>query len=81
MAWQVGDGRLVDTPSGIYIDRVDHLISRLCILFGLVLILVLPRWSQEQAPIGRERESSEERSQGLVGVEVGILHSQTSADG
>lgn len=77
----MGNRRLVDTTSRVDIDCVDYFIGRLSVSLRLVLILVLSRWSQQQATIWRERESSEEGRQSFVGVEIGVLHSQATAQG
>lgn len=79
MARQVSDRGLVDTTTRVDIDRVDHLIGGLRISLSLVLVLVLSGWSQQQATVRCESKSSKEGCQGLVGVEVGTLHSHTTA--
>lgn len=77
MAWQVGYRGLIDAASSVDIDRIDDFVSWLCILVCLVLILILPRGREQEAPIGRKRKSSKERGQGFVRIKTGILRSRS----
>jgi hypothetical protein len=81
VAGQMGNRGLVDTTTSVDVDSVDHLVSGLRVSLTQVLILVLSRRCQQQASIWGKSKTSEEGRQCLVGVEVGILHSQTTAHG
>lgn len=72
----MSNGRLIDTTPSVDVDCVDNFIRGLCLFVKLVLVLVLPRGCQQQAAIWGERKSSEEGSQGLIGVETSILHAE-----
>lgn len=76
MAWQVSYRGLIDAASSVDVDGIDDFVSWLCILVCLVLILILPRRREQEAPIWRKRKSSKERCQGFVGIKTGILHSR-----
>lgn len=71
---------LVDATTSVDVYRVDDLVSRLCVPLTLMLVLILARWSQEKTTIRRKGETSEKGRQGLVGVEIGVLHTQARAD-
>lgn len=51
---------LVDTSTGVYVDRVDDFCAGLRILVRMVLVLVLARGGHKKAPVGGEGKPSEE---------------------
>lgn len=54
---QVGNWRLVEAGSGVYVDSVDDIFS--CLPGLGRCSFVLPSWSKEQAAVRRERQSAE----------------------
>lgn len=76
MTGEMRNGWFVDASSRIDVDSIYNVICGLRILICLVLILILARWCEQQATIGRESETTEEGSQGLVCVEASILHAK-----
>ena len=74
VAWKMRHWGLVDTSTGIYVDRIDDFCTWFRVFVCLVLVLVLARGRQEKAAVRGEGEAPEERGQGLVGIQAGILH-------
>ncbi len=75
MSRQVGYRWLVDAPSRIYVNRIDNFVQRLSHLIGpSILRLILTSRSKEETPVRSEGQSAEERLQGIVGIDVSILH-------
>ena len=69
---------LVDPPSRVDVDRVDYLVSRpMTLVLSGVGDRILPSWSKQKTSILRERQPPEERGEGLVGIDVRILNSQS----
>ncbi len=69
MAGKVSNRRSINATSCIDVDSIDDLVrpARL----GLMLGLILAGWGKKKAAVGCECETTEKRSQGLVGIEMG----------
>ena len=73
----MSDGWLVDPTSGVYVDRINDIVQRLSCIVQL-LCLVLTCWREKKTTIRREGQSTEERLEGIVGVDIGILYTESS---
>lgn len=76
---QVGYWRLVETSSGVYVDSVDDLIGAFAAIWCGMRRLVLSGWSEQEAAIWGEGQTSEEGGEGFVRVDVGISNAQSNA--
>lgn len=77
MTRQVGNGRFVDTASRIDVDGINHLKCGL-LAICLVLHLILTGRREKKAAVWCKSQTSEERRQSLISIEVGISHSDTA---
>lgn len=79
MAREIGYWRLVQARTRVDVDGVGNVFGRLRIVDSRMEGFVLTGRCEQQAAVGRERQSSEERSQGLVEVD-GCVPDPKAAD-
>lgn len=74
MAWEMGNGRLIEACPRVDVNSVDDLVRGFRRVWCRQMRrLVLAGGREQQASIGGERQSPEERGEGFVRVNVGIL--------
>ena len=78
VARQVSNRRLVESRSRVNINSVDNVVRR----FGSICAkrvrgLVLTRWREEKAAVRCKCESSKEGGASFIGVNVGVLDSES----
>ena len=76
MTREMSDRRLVETCSGVDVDGVCNFVCHLSwICRHWMCRFVVPRGCEQQTAVRREGQSSEERGQGFVVVDVCIFDS------
>ena len=75
MTRQVGNGGFVQAGAGIDVDCVDDIVGCFQAVYRRIRSLVLTSRRKQEASIRRECQSSEERGESFVCVDVGILDS------